>query len=67
MAIIKVKKLSLSWIPAMFKAVELRDIFIFGGIAMLGYGLWTLYPWLGWTATGVILLCLGLFVGKRGE
>jgi hypothetical protein len=67
MALIKVRKPSFPWISALFKAVELRDFLIFGGISMLGYGLWMLYPWLGWTATGTIFLCLGLFVGKRGE
>lgn len=67
MAIIKMKKPSFSWIPAIVKAVDVRDFFIFGGIALLGYGLWMLYPWLGFTAMGGIFLGLGLFVGKRGE
>lgn len=67
MAIIELPKLSFSWVSALFRAVDLRDLFIFGGIALIGYGLWMLYPWLGFTATGVIFLSLGLFVGKRGE
>jgi hypothetical protein len=66
MAIVKVPKSSFSWIPSAFKAVDLRDFFVFGGLSMLGYGLYQLYPWLGWTVSGTILMSFGLFVGKRG-
>jgi hypothetical protein len=66
MAIIKVPKPSFSWIPVLFKAVDLRDLFVFGGLAMLGYGLYQLYPWLGFAVSGAILMGFGLFVGNRG-
>jgi len=67
MAIIKVKKPSFSWISALFEAVDIQDFFVFGGLAMLGYGLWMFCPWLGWSVVGAILMSFGLFVGKRGK
>ena len=67
MAIIKVRKGSFSWVSALRKAVDLQDFFVFGGLALLGYGLWMFSPWLGLAIPGAILLCFGLFVGKRGE
>jgi hypothetical protein len=66
MSIINVRKLSFSWVTALWKAVDIRDFFIFGGLGMLGYGLWMFIPWLGFAVPGAILLCFGLFVGKRG-
>jgi len=66
MAIIRVRKISFSWVAALVKAVDIRDFFIFGGLALLGYGLYLLRPWLGFAVIGLILLCLGLFFGKRG-
>lgn len=41
-------------------AFDIRDCLVFGGVAMLGYGLWLLRPWLGWAASGLILFTLGL-------
>lgn len=66
MAIIKARKISFSWVSALWKAVDIQDFFIFGGLALLGYGLWMLYPWLGFTVPGAILMCFGLFFVKRG-
>jgi len=66
MAIIKARKISLSWLAAAWKAVDIRDFFVFGGLALLGYGLWMIKPYLGLISTGSILMCFGLFVGKRG-
>jgi hypothetical protein len=47
------------------KTIDIRDVFVFGGLGMLGYGLYLLQPWLGWTVTGGLLMGLGIFVGKR--
>ena len=39
---------------------DIRDIFVFGGLAMLGYGLYLLRPWLAFTIVGIICMALGL-------
>lgn len=47
------------------KTIDVRDVLVFGGLGMLGYGLYLFQPWVGWTVTGGILMGLGIFVGKR--
>lgn len=49
-------------LPGLFDA---RDCFVFGGLALVGYGLWMLAPWAGFAVPGGIMLLIGLFVGKR--
>jgi len=48
-------------------ALDLRDFFLFFGLIMLGYGLYLLRPWLGFSVPGLIMVCISLFVGKRGK
>lgn len=50
-----------------FGAFDVRDFFVFGGLSMLGFGLYLLRPWLGFSITGLILMSIGLFIGKRGK
>ncbi|MEN6465651.1 MAG: hypothetical protein ABFD62_10775 [Syntrophaceae bacterium] len=40
--------------------VDVRDLLIFGGMFSIGYGLWSLYPWLGFTVFGFVSMALGL-------
>lgn len=40
--------------------IDIRDAFVFGGIAMLGYGLYQIYPPAAWIAVGGIIFLLGL-------
>jgi hypothetical protein len=50
------------------KAFDLRDLFVFGGIAMMGYGLWLYQPWIAFTVCGATIFRLGfgpLIVVKR--
>ena len=42
------------------KALDVRDILVFGGLAMLGYGLFLFKPWLGFAVPGFLMLILGL-------
>jgi len=44
-------------------AFEIRDIFVFGGLVMLGYGLYQFIPWVSFAVCGFLLF----FVGVRGE
>ncbi len=41
------------------EAVGIEDILTFGGIAMIGYGLWQVRPWLAYTVCGTLLMLLG--------
>lgn len=56
-----------SRLVAVYAAFDVRDFFVFGGLAMLGYGLYLLRPWIGWSVAGLILMTIGLFIGKRGK
>lgn len=42
------------WLP------DLADVFVFGGIALVGYGLYCIYPPAAWIVTGAALFWLGL-------
>lgn len=46
------------------KTIDLRDAFVFGGLAMLGYGLYQFLPWIAYAVCGAILLAIGLFFGR---
>lgn len=46
------------------KTIDLRDCFVFGGLALLGYGLYQFQPWVSFTVCGAILLAIGLFIGR---
>jgi len=49
---------------ALAKALDVRDFLLFGGLAMLGYGLWLFRPWVGFAVGGVVLMVIGLFTGR---
>jgi hypothetical protein len=49
-----------SWASAAYSAFDVRDVFVFGGIGMMGYGLWMFIPWVAYTITGATLMLLGL-------
>jgi len=48
-----------------FPKISLRDIFLISGVILLGYGLWLLYPWLGYAVCGLLFLIVGLFFMKE--
>ena len=56
----RLRSLIASRIEAIKKAFDIRDVFIFGGLAMLGYGLWLFAPWIGYAVTGIAMMALGL-------
>lgn len=43
----------------------LRDIFVFGGLAMMGYGLYLWEPWVAFTVCGFLLFIIGAPLGPR--
>lgn len=46
------------------KAIDIRDCFVFGGLAIMGYGLYLFRPWVAFTVCGAILLAIGIFIGR---
>lgn len=65
MAIKTTIKSLLSRIGGLSRLFDVRDCFVFGGLVLVGYGLWLLAPWAGFAVPGAIMLLIGLFVGKR--
>lgn len=41
------------------RLIGVRDVLYFGGLAMLGYGLWLLRPWIGCSVAGLLLMTTG--------
>ena len=48
-----------------FKKIDLRDVFLFVGLALVGVGLFMLAPWLAFTVCGVLLMAIGLLIGAK--
>ncbi len=46
------------------KVIDLRDCFVFGGLGIMGYGLYLFQPWVSFTVCGAILLAVGLFISR---
>lgn len=46
----------LAWRPD----IDLRDVFVFGGLAMIGNGVAAIYPPAAWIVCGVALFWLGV-------
>ena len=46
---------------------DIRDIFVFGGLGLIWYGLHLFLPWVAWTASGIILMLIGLFFGRPAK
>jgi uncharacterized membrane protein len=42
-----------------------RDVFVFGGLILMGYGLYLFKPWVSYVVIGAVLLWIGLFLGKK--
>lgn len=43
-----------------FGAFDICDLLVFGGLFSLGYGFYSLFPWLGWVVFGAVSMLLGL-------
>lgn len=47
--------------------IDLKDIFVFGGCALLGDGLYQIYQPIAYIVVGVSIMGIGLFYGKLGS
>lgn len=54
-----------SWVGSLKRAADIRDFFVFGGLAMLWHGLNQQWPWLSYAVCGVILMAIGYLM--KGE
>ena len=43
----------------------IRDFFVFGGLALMGYGLHLYEPWVAFSVCGACMLAFGIFGGGR--
>jgi len=48
-------------------AIDIRDFHVYGGIFLTGYGLYQYIPWVGLTASGAILMFIGLIALDGGK
>jgi len=47
------------------KSFDIRDVFVFGGLALLGYGLYLFEPWISFSVCGGLLMIIGYVM--RGD
>ncbi len=60
MGLVTALKAVKSRISAAWAALDVRDLLVYGGLLSIGYGLYQLRSWLGWTVFGVVSMLLGL-------
>jgi len=51
-------------VPKIKNIFDVRDFFVFGGLVMLGYGLYLFKPCVSFTVCGALLMIIGLFLGR---
>ncbi len=52
-------------VSTMWDTFEIRIVFFFGGLILLGYGLFLYLPWLSYSMCGVILMAIGWLMGGK--
>lgn len=50
---------------AIRNGIDVRDIFVFGGLGILTYGLYLYSPWISFVVCGILLMMIGIFWGGR--
>lgn len=49
----------------MWDAFDIRIVLFFGGLIMLGYGLFLYLPWVSFSVCGIILMATGWLMGGK--
>jgi len=49
----------------MWDTFDIRIVLFFGGLILLGYGLYLYQPWLSYSTCGVILMATGWLMGGK--
>lgn len=57
--------LGTSRLRATASALDVRDVLLFGGLTMLGHGLYLLRPWLAFSVCGAVLMALACLMRER--
>lgn len=52
-------------VSAMWLAFDIRIVLFFGGLILLGYGLFLYLPWVSFSVCGVILMATGWLMGGK--
>jgi hypothetical protein len=52
-----------SW-KSLVSLFDIRDFLVFGGLVLMGYGLWLYRPWIGFTIVGLLLMLIGILPGR---
>ena len=50
-------------VSAIWDAFDIRIVLFFGGLSLLGYGLFLYQPWVSFSVCGVILMAVGWLMG----
>lgn len=53
-------------VSTMWNAFDIRVVFFFGGLILLGYGLFLYLPWVSFSVCGVILMVVGWLMRGKG-
>jgi hypothetical protein len=54
-----------SLVGSIKNGLDVRDVLVFGGLSMLGYGLYLLRPWLGFAVAGALLMGIGYLMRDK--
>jgi hypothetical protein len=52
-------------VSAIWEAFDIRVVLFFGGLILLGYGLFLYLPWVSFSVCGVILMAVGWLMGDK--
>jgi hypothetical protein len=52
-------------VSKIWEAFDIRVVFFFGGLSLLGYGLFLYLPWVSFSVCGVILMAVGWLMGDK--
>ena len=62
----KIGRFIKSLVQGLWNAFDIRDIFVFGGLGMLGYGLYLKWgQWLAFMVCGVLLMTIGYLMRDK--
>jgi hypothetical protein len=56
-----------TYLKRLLSQLDIRDILVFGGLSLLGYGLYLVEPWIAFAVCGFLLMLIGYLMGEGGE
>ena len=52
-------------VSKIWEAFDIRPVFFFSGLILLGYGLFLYLPWVSFSVCGLILMVIGWVMGDK--